>query len=151
MAGTIHGSEVMTETAAELGDFGADASEKVQESASAVAEKARTFGSQAARTAQQAAATAAQKTDEALSAVGGKITSLAGALREKVPHEGTLGSAATAVCDQIKAGGEYLQEHDLGDMAKEVQTLIRRHPIQSVFFGFGLGCVLGALTRLNRR
>jgi len=109
-----------------------DVSQKAQETVSGMAQKA-----------QDAAANAGQKTDEALTAVGERMTSLAGTIREKAPHEGTLGTAASTVADRLQAGGQYLQDHGLEDMAEDMAGMVRRYPLQSVLVGLGIGFLLG--------
>jgi ElaB/YqjD/DUF883 family membrane-anchored ribosome-binding protein len=75
------------------------------------------------------------------------MSSLAGQLRERAP-EGTLGTAAGAVADRLQSGGRYLQEHDLGDMADDMTSVVRRYPLPALCIGFGVGFLLGmALTR----
>jgi hypothetical protein len=45
-------------------------------------------------------------------------------------------------------GGRYLQEHDLGDMADDMTSVVRRYPLPALCIGFGVGFLLGmALTR----
>jgi ElaB/YqjD/DUF883 family membrane-anchored ribosome-binding protein len=105
--------------------------------------KAQDTASSMGQKAQDVAASAQQRTDEALSNVGEKMSSLAGTLRQSAPREGTLGTAATAVADRLQAGGSYLQEHGVEDMAGEVTAMVRRYPMQSVLIGLGIGFLLG--------
>jgi ElaB/YqjD/DUF883 family membrane-anchored ribosome-binding protein len=126
----------------------ASAGQKAQDAASGVAQRAQDVASNVATRAQEFASTAADKTDEALSTVGEKMTSLAGTIRQSAPHEGALGTAATAVANRLQAGGHYLQEHGVGDMAEDMAAFVRRYPLQSIFIGFGVGCLVGmACTR----
>lgn len=87
--------------------------------------------------------TVAQTTDEALTKVGQHMTQLAGKLREKAPPEGPVGQAAHTVAQGLEAGGRYLEEHSVEDMTKDVATLVRRYPLQSILVGFGVGCLVG--------
>jgi len=84
-----------------------------------------------------------EKTNEALNSVGQKMSSIAESIRQHAPHEGIIGSAATSVADNLQAGGEYLKQHGLPDMAEDVTQLIRRYPIPSLLVGAGLGCLIG--------
>jgi ElaB/YqjD/DUF883 family membrane-anchored ribosome-binding protein len=75
------------------------------------------------------------------------MSSLAGTLRQNVPHEGMMGTAAGAVADRLESGGQYLQEHGLGDMADDLSSLIRQHPLPSMAIVFGIGFLLGGALR----
>jgi ElaB/YqjD/DUF883 family membrane-anchored ribosome-binding protein len=126
-----------------------DLSDKARSAASNVADKARSAASNVADKARSTAADLGDKADDALSSVGQTMTSLAGQLREKAPHEGMIGNAASTVADNLQAGGRYLQEHHMGDIGEEATQIIRRHPVPSLFFAFGIGCLLGL--SLSRR
>jgi hypothetical protein len=54
-----------------------------------------------------------------------------------------LGSAASGVASQLEAGGHYLQEHGLNDVAEDLSGLIHRYPVQSLFVGLFVGYLLG--------
>jgi len=137
------GEQMGASMGAAAGRKAGEAMGKAQETASGMAQRAQDVASNVAQKAQDLASQAADRTDDALSTVGEKMSSLAGTIRESVPREGTMGSAATAVADSLQAGGRYLQEHDLSDMTEELASLVRRHPMQSVLLGFGVGCLVG--------
>jgi uncharacterized protein YjbJ (UPF0337 family) len=96
---------------------------------------------------EEAAATAATKASQPISAVGEKIESLAEAIRDKAPHEGTIGTAATAVAEKLDAAGSYLQTKDFDHMVGDVSDVIRRYPIPSLLIGLGIGYLLARSTR----
>jgi hypothetical protein len=75
------------------------------------------------------------------------MSGLAGSLRENAPREGMLGGAAGAVADRLEASGQYLQEHGLSDMAGDITSLVRQHPMQACLVGFGLGFLFGMAWR----
>jgi hypothetical protein len=58
-----------------------------------------------------------------------------------------MGSAASSVAGALETGGRYLQEHDLGDIGKEVIQLVRRNPIPAVLISMGIGYLLARATR----
>lgn len=120
-----------------------DVGHKIQDTASNVASKASDLASNVGQKAKDAASTAVDKTDDAISNVGEKMSSWAGSLRESAPSGGVLGTAATAVADRLESGGHYLQEHGLGDMATDLENVIRRHPLPALCICFGFGCLLG--------
>jgi uncharacterized protein YjbJ (UPF0337 family) len=82
-----------------------------------------------------------------ISAVGEKIGSLADVIREKAPHEGAVGTAATTVAEKLDVAGSYLQEKDLNHVLNDVSNMIRRYPVPSLLVGLGIGYLLARSTR----
>jgi uncharacterized protein YjbJ (UPF0337 family) len=82
-----------------------------------------------------------------VSAVGEKIGSLADVIREKAPHEGAVGTAATAVAEKLDVAGSYLQEKDLTHVLSDVSSIIRRYPVPALLVGLGIGYLLARSTR----
>ena len=116
----------------EMQDVAADVSNKAQDWAGNVADKA-----------QETASAAVDKTDSGIAAVGHQMNALGGKVRTAAPHNGALGAAATAVADELQAGGHYLEGHGLEAMSKDLTEVVRRHPIPALLIGFGIGCLLG--------
>lgn len=88
------------------------------------------------------------KGDQMAAAVGERLGSAADTLRSALPQEGRLGGAVRTVTDGLEASGNYLQEQGLSGAIDEVESLIRRYPIQALLLGAGLGY---ALSRLRAR
>lgn len=86
--------------------------------------------------------------DLAAGMVGKNLASAAEALRGTLPREGRLVGAARAVTDRLESSGSYLQEQGLMVAVDELESLIRRYPVQALLFGAGLGY---ALSRLRGR
>jgi uncharacterized protein YjbJ (UPF0337 family) len=84
---------------------------------------------------------------QSISAVGEKIGSLAGVIRDKAPHEGAVGTAATTVAQKLDAAGSYLQQKDLDHVMGDLSTIIRRYPVPSLLIGLGVGYLLARSTR----
>jgi len=101
-----------------------------------------TGGAMAGSTPQESA-TATSRANAATAAVGEKLGAFAGTLREKAPQAGAVHTAASAVADRLETAGSYLQENDLGKMADDMASLIRRYPVQSLLLGLGMGYGLG--------
>jgi len=85
------------------------------------------------------------KGDQMVAAVGERLGSAADTLRSTLPQEGRFGDAVRAVSDRLEASGNYLQEQGLSGAIDEVESLIRRYPIQALLLGAGLGYVLSRL------
>jgi len=122
-------------TTGRVGEMAGDLKKKVQDTVSNLTSQASTV-----------ATTAASKAGETLSRVGEKVSTMAGSLRDKV-SEGPLGGAAEAVSSRFEAGRDYLREHDMADLGREVTHLVRRHPMPAMLAAFGLGVLLGRALR----
>jgi uncharacterized protein YjbJ (UPF0337 family) len=97
----------------------------------------------AKREAERLSSAAAAQASHATTAVGEKIGSLADVIREKAPHEGAVGTAATAVAEKLDVAGSYLQKRSLEHIGGDLTALIRRHPVPSLLIGLGIGYLLG--------
>jgi len=89
--------------------------------------------------AQELSTAAAERVGGATKAAGETMSSWAGTIRESAPQEGTIGSAARTVANQLDNAGSYLQDNTFENMARDVTALIRRYPIQSLLVGLGVG------------
>ena len=84
----------------------------------------------------------AEKADTATTTVGEKMTDVAQTIRQKAPASGPMADAADTAADTLQRAGSYLQEQDLADMRADLEGLIRRHPVESLLIGFGLGYLM---------
>jgi uncharacterized protein YjbJ (UPF0337 family) len=105
------------------------------------------YSGDAKRTVEETASAAATLASPPISAVGERIGSLAGVIREKAPHEGAVGTAATTVAEKLDAAGSYLQEKNLDHMMGDLSGMIRRYPVPSLLVGLGIGYLLARSTR----
>jgi uncharacterized protein YjbJ (UPF0337 family) len=85
--------------------------------------------------------------NQATSAVGEQLGSLADVIRDKAPREGTAGRVATAVAEKLDTAGAYLQEKKVEHVAGDVTELIRRYPMPALLIGFGMGYLVARSTR----
>jgi len=105
------------------------------------------YAGDAKRPAEETASAAATLASQPISAVGERIGSLAGVIRDKAPHEGAMGTAATTVAETLDAAGSYLQEKNLDHMMGDLSGMIRRYPVPSLLVGLGIGYLLALSTR----
>jgi hypothetical protein len=126
--------ELASAVALKAEDVAVDAGHKAQEWAGNVADKA-----------QETAAAVVHKTDDGIAAVGHQMNALGAKVRDAAPQNGTLGSAANVVANELQAGGQYLEGHGIEAIGKDLTEVVRKHPIPSVLVGFGIGCMLGML------
>jgi len=120
-----------------------DMKDAAREAASNLGQRAGEVASNLGEKAQNLASTAADRAEDAMASVGQGISSLAGRLRESVPQEGMIGTAAGSVAGTLEAGGRYLQEHDINDIGQDLSRLVRQYPIASLCAVFGIGFMLG--------
>jgi ElaB/YqjD/DUF883 family membrane-anchored ribosome-binding protein len=140
-------ASAIDEAKGKVQELASSAAQTVQGVASDVALKAQDWAGNMANRAQETATAAVDRTNEGIAAVGHRMTSMSGSIREAAPKNGAIGSAAAAVADKLQAGGGYLEENGLADMGKDLTDVVRNYPVQSVLVGFGVGCLLGLALR----
>jgi len=136
----------------DLGHKVQEGAQKAQNVASDLAHKAQETASTVANKAQNLAGQAADRADDAISAVGERMSGLAGTIRQSGPREGVLGSATSTVAENLRSTGDYLKEHGVREMADDMTNLVKRYPVQSLLVGFGVGLLIGfSLSSASRR
>ena len=128
-------------------DAGSSALQHASDTASSMGQKAQEAARNVGQHVQEAASRTVDKADQAIAGVGQKMSSAADSLRQSAPRAGMMGSAAETVAGNLDAGGRYLQEHGLEDMVEDFSSVIRRHPLTSLFLALGTGVMLGAVLR----
>jgi len=118
-----------------------------RDKAAELADKAQQTGAQIADKAQQAGAQIADKADAATTTVGEKLTDMAQTIRNNAPSSGPVADAADTAAETLQRAGTYLREQDLSDMRADLEGLIRRHPIESLLVGLGVGYLLARSMR----
>lgn len=137
---TMHEAKEKAQNAA------SNVADKARDAAGNVADKARDVASTVGHKVSDAASTVGHKADDAACSVGHGMQSFAGTLREKLPHEGMMGSASSTIADTIERGGRYLEEEGLSGVAEDLTSLVRRNPIPSVLIAVGVGFLLARAT-----
>jgi hypothetical protein len=105
------------------------------------------MASSATQRAGDVASNVGHKAEEATSSVGSSMRSLAGSLRENLPHEGVMGTASSAVADTLDRGGRYLEEEGLRGIGEDLTNIIRKNPIPAVLIGIGVGYLIARSLR----
>jgi hypothetical protein len=136
-------AEQVRQAAGEIGD-------KAKDFGAAATEKARDVASSAADTARHAVDTAKEQAEQGTAALGSGMRNLASTLREKAPHEGMMGTAASSLADTLERGGHYLEEEGINGLFDDVGTLVRRNPLPAVLIGVGLGFLMAQMCRSER-
>lgn len=112
-----------------------------------VRDKAEDVVSDVKDKAQQVSGQVADRADAATTTVGAKMTDAAQTIREKAPMSGPVADVADTAADTLQRAGTYLQQQDLADMRADLEGLIRRHPMESLLIGLGIGYLLARSTR----
>src|SRR5437899_9333840 len=128
-------------------DIASSAAQTAGQAAAGTAQKARDMASSAVRSASDLASDVGHRAEEATSTVGGSIRSLAGTLRENLPHEGMMGAAGSAVADTLERSGRYLEQEGLRGIGEDLTSVIRRNPIPAVLIGIGVGFLIARSLR----
>ena len=92
---------------------------------------------------QEIAATLARQAEMA----GEHLQSLATAFRDVLPTNG----AAALVSEGVESARAYLGERDVREIGTDAVDLVRRHPVQAMLFGAGLGWLFVRWTSRRRR
>lgn len=118
-----------------------DEREKVGGKTRELLEEGKSIARQARDKAREWAHTAGDRIEDAKDTVGEGMEKFGGNLRDRGA------SAAAALGGRLQAAGTYLREHDFGDMNEGLKDVIRRHPLQSVLVGVGVGVILARALR----
>ena len=107
-----------------------------------IQQKVGTLAEDTQAKAQELTTRASEGLNEAKAAVGKKMGSLAETIRRNAPQEGSVGSATQSVANSLSAAGSYLEEHTFEDFSKDMTSVIRRYPLQSLLVGVGIGYLI---------
>jgi len=131
-------------------EVAAGAMDKAKDVAGTAVDKAKDMAGTAVDKAKGLATDMGRKAEDATHAVGRGMESLAGTVRDRLPHEGVIGSAASSVAGGLESSGKYLENEGLQGIAEDVTNMIRRNPIPALVLGIGLGFLLAKLTTSSR-
>jgi hypothetical protein len=134
-----------TKPAETAGSTAQHLTDKAKDAAANVADKARETASNLGQKARDAASAVGQKAEDATRAVGSGMESLAGSMRENLPHSGVIGGASSTVADTLETSGRYLEQEGLAGMAEDVMNFIRRNPLPAFLVGIGVGFMAARL------
>jgi len=104
----------------------ANVADRAREVASSVADRAKDVASNVADKTKEMASSLGHKAEDATHALGSGMQAFGGTVREKLPHGGVVGSAASSFANTLESGGQYLKEEGLSGMAEDVTNMIRR-------------------------
>jgi gas vesicle protein len=124
----------------------ANVTDRAREVAANVADRAKDVASNVADRTKDMASSLGHKAEDATHALGSGMQALGGTVREKLPHGGVVGTAASSVANSLESGGQYLKEEGLSGMAEDVTNMIRRNPVPAMLVGVALGFIIARAT-----
>jgi hypothetical protein len=143
--------QAANETKAKVQETASSLADKAKDAASAVADKTKEMASSAAHSVSDTASNLGHKADDAVGSVGTGMKNLAGTVREKAPHEGMLGTAASRAAGALESGGRYIEEEKLSGMAGDFTGMLKENPILTLCIGVGIGFLLAQMIPSGRR
>ena len=115
-------------------DFAAQAKDKAQDAVEAAKDKAQEVGTQVNST-----------VESAMTTTGDRMTDVAHKLRESAPESARPIAEKTA--DALERGGSYLREASPSDVRSDLESIIRKRPLETVLVGLAAGFLLARMTR----
>ena len=92
--------------------------------------------------------TAGQKLDEGRSSAAGALQKTAQSLRSGAQNSGdAIAKVANKTADKIESTANYVRDHDVGNMMKDLEHVVRRNPTPSLCAAVAVGFLLGSTLR----
>jgi hypothetical protein len=91
---------------------------------------------------QAGAPSAGERADRAAAAAGANVEATTELIRERTSEM----SPITTLVDRLGDMGTYFRDRRLSGALDDLEAVIRRHPVQSLVVGFGLGYLLAKIT-----
>jgi ElaB/YqjD/DUF883 family membrane-anchored ribosome-binding protein len=125
------------EVAGQMGDQFSQASDAVNEKGQEARQKAGEMGSKAQH-----------KADEGMEKAASGLGQAAEKLREQGQQRGgTMASTATMTADKLDSASQYLRDKDTDQLMSDLESLVRRKPVESLLAAAGIGFVLSKIFR----
>lgn len=122
-------------------DEGTTMSDKAQVKANEMSGKAQDKASEMSNMAQQRA-------DEGMDKAAQGLGHAADTLRQQGQQRGgTMATAATKTADTLDTASHYLREKDSDQVLNDLESLVRRKPVESLLVAAGVGFVFSKLFR----
>lgn len=130
------------------GEKAGQAKDKAEDVAGKAQEKAGELGGQAKEKASQAGEKIHSGSDKGIDAAASGLEQAATMLRKQgEQREGTIGTAAAKSADTLETASTYLHEKDTDQLMTDLESLVRKKPVESVLVAAGIGFVLSKIVR----
>jgi ElaB/YqjD/DUF883 family membrane-anchored ribosome-binding protein len=120
--------------------------EEARHRSHAAQEQGRGKVDEAKARARHAGAQSHAKADSTMTSTGERMEHAAHEVRERSP-EGQAGRVAGRAADTMEQGGRYLQDSSPNDVRHDLEYMIRKHPVESLLVGAGIGFLFARVTR----
>ena len=97
---------------------------------------------------------AAGKLDQTRKPIADKLRGTAGAIRDQAQSlfaresiSESVSDAAHGAAERVESSAEYLETHDVSEMARDVAGVIRRNPVPSLLIATAIGFFCGRALR----
>lgn len=140
--------ESMSQAKDQAQNAASTAQEKGQEVADQAKQKASQATDQVKEKASQATDQAQQKADQGMDKAASGLGQAADKLREQGEQRGgTAGSVASTTAEKLDSASQYLRDKDSAQVLDDLEALVRRKPVESLFVAAGVGFVLSKILR----
>jgi len=124
------------------------AKDQAKNAAGAAQEKGKEVADQAKQKAGQAADQAQQKADQGIDKAASGLDQVADKLRQQGEQRGgTVASVATTTAEKLDSASQYLRDKDSAQVLDDIEALVRRKPVESLFVAAGVGFVVSKILR----
>lgn len=125
------------------------ARQKTSGLADQASEKASELGARATDKASELANQTSDKADMGMSKAAQGLDTLASTLREKseMMSDGSVHSIAATAASKLESGAEALRSTDTDQLMTELESVIRRKPVESLLVAAGVGFLLARSVR----
>ena len=118
-------------------------SQSATQQAQQVTDAAKAKGQEMMDRAQQQADVQREKTADRL----GDVADTVREKKEQLPGGETTQRVAATAADRMDQASVYLRQHDMGDIANDLQQFARAHPTESLVAAAALGFMVGRMLR----
>ena len=77
----------------------------------------------------------------------GRVASTIHEKADSIPGGATVADFTHSIADGMESTANYLREHDFSDMSKDVMSICRKYPIQSMVAALAVGFLVGRSRR----
>lgn len=125
-----------------------DVKNKTHEATDTLSNKADDATGKAQEKAEELSDKAHDKADQGMDAAASGLGSAADTLRQQGEQRGgTVGTAAAKTADTLESASKYLRDKDSDQLVKDLESLVREKPVESLLVAAGVGFLLSKLFR----
>lgn len=122
------------------------AQEKGKEAVDSVRQKTSEVADKAQEKVSEVSGKAQEKADQGIDKASSGLGQAADMLRQQGEQRGgTVASAATMTAEKLDGAGQYLKDKDTDQLLTDLESLIRRKPVESLLVAAGAGFLLSKI------